>query len=171
MQTQITAQDVDIGRVRTRYCSCVRARARTQAHAFLLTGRARPQQRRRSCPTRVRPARPVHVVRVGEEVPVVALPPAPLRRSVDSALAAARRKPAGYPRTCSGWSTAGSIAFLGLMTRPALVEILTSCRAARPRQRMQIWRGRSLCRCGRGEPSPGTDVAGVSPVPAQMWQG
>ena len=29
----------------------------------------------------------------------------------------------------------------------------------------------SRCRCGRGEPSPGADVAGVSPVPVQMWQG
>jgi hypothetical protein len=27
------------------------------------------------------------------------------------------------------------------------------------------------CRCGRGEPSPGADVAGVSPVPVQMWAG
>ena len=27
------------------------------------------------------------------------------------------------------------------------------------------------CRCGRGEPSSGGDVAGVSPVPGQMWQG
>jgi hypothetical protein len=26
-------------------------------------------------------------------------------------------------------------------------------------------------RCGRGEPNPGTDVAGVSPIPVQMWQG
>ncbi len=26
-------------------------------------------------------------------------------------------------------------------------------------------------RCGGGEPSPGADVAGVSPVPVQMWQG
>ena len=25
-------------------------------------------------------------------------------------------------------------------------------------------------RCGSSEPSPGADVAGVSPVPAQMWQ-
>ena len=34
---------------------------------------------------------------------------------------------------------------------------------------------RSWCGCGRGEPSPGADVAGaspaVSPVPVQMWQG
>jgi hypothetical protein len=30
---------------------------------------------------------------------------------------------------------------------------------------------RSRRRCGRGEPSPGADVAGASPVPAQMWQG
>ena len=27
----------------------------------------------------------------------------------------------------------------------------------------------SRCRCGRGEPSPGADVAGVSPVPVQTW--
>ena len=35
----------------------------------------------------------------------------------------------------------------------------------------QTWPGRvqSRRRCGRGEPSPGADVAGVSPVPAQMW--
>ena len=37
---------------------------------------------------------------------------------------------------------------------------------------VQMWQGRaqSRCRCGRGEPSPGADVAGVSPVPVQMWQ-
>ncbi len=29
----------------------------------------------------------------------------------------------------------------------------------------QSWR-----RCGRGEPSPGADVAGASPVPVQMRQ-
>jgi hypothetical protein len=34
-----------------------------------------------------------------------------------------------------------------------------------------IWRARSRRRCGRGEPGPGADVAGVSPVPVQMWQG
>jgi hypothetical protein len=28
-----------------------------------------------------------------------------------------------------------------------------------------------LCRRGRGEPGPGADVAGVSPVPVQMWRG
>ncbi len=27
------------------------------------------------------------------------------------------------------------------------------------------------CRCGRGAPSHGADVGGVSPVPVQMWQG
>jgi hypothetical protein len=27
----------------------------------------------------------------------------------------------------------------------------------------------SPCRCGTGEPSRGADVAGVSPVPVQMW--
>jgi hypothetical protein len=30
---------------------------------------------------------------------------------------------------------------------------------------------RSRRRCGRGEPSPGADVAGVRPVPPQMWHG
>jgi hypothetical protein len=29
----------------------------------------------------------------------------------------------------------------------------------------------SRCRCGRGEPSSVADVAGVSPLPEQMWQG
>jgi hypothetical protein len=29
----------------------------------------------------------------------------------------------------------------------------------------------SRCRCGSGWPSPGADVAGVRPVPVQMWQG
>ena len=29
----------------------------------------------------------------------------------------------------------------------------------------------SRCRCGRGEPSPGADVAGASHVLAQMWKG
>jgi hypothetical protein len=28
-----------------------------------------------------------------------------------------------------------------------------------------------VCRCGRGEPSFGADVAGASTVPVQMWQG
>ena len=28
----------------------------------------------------------------------------------------------------------------------------------------------SRCRCWRGAPSPGADVAGASPVPVQMWQ-
>jgi hypothetical protein len=32
-------------------------------------------------------------------------------------------------------------------------------------------RSQSCCSCGRGEPSPGTDVAGVGPVPEQMWPG
>ena len=40
---------------------------------------------------------------------------------------------------------------------------------------MQKWQGRaqSWYRCGRGrcETSPGTDAAGVSPVPVQMWHG
>jgi hypothetical protein len=34
------------------------------------------------------------------------------------------------------------------------------------RGRAQSWR-----RCGRGEPSPGEDVGGVSLVLAQMWEG
>jgi hypothetical protein len=37
---------------------------------------------------------------------------------------------------------------------------------------VQMWQGcaQSRCRCGRGEPSPGADVAATSPVPVQMWQ-
>ena len=31
--------------------------------------------------------------------------------------------------------------------------------------------GATWRRCGRGKPSPGADVGGVSPVPAQMWAG
>ncbi len=36
----------------------------------------------------------------------------------------------------------------------------------------QMWQSRpqSPCRCGRGEPSPGADVALASVVPVQMWQ-
>ena len=34
-----------------------------------------------------------------------------------------------------------------------------------------MWQGVIRCRCGSGEPSPGADVEGVSPVPVQMWQG
>ena len=30
--------------------------------------------------------------------------------------------------------------------------------------------GPARCTCGRGEPSPGADVAGASPVPVRMWQ-
>ena len=37
--------------------------------------------------------------------------------------------------------------------------------------RARHWCAQSRCRCGRGEPSPGADVAGVSPVLVQMWQG
>ncbi len=38
---------------------------------------------------------------------------------------------------------------------------------------VQRWQGRaqSRCRGGRGEPSPGAEVAAVSPVPVQSWQG
>ena len=38
---------------------------------------------------------------------------------------------------------------------------------------VQMWQrsAQSRCRCGGGEPSPGADVAGVSPVPVQMWRG
>ena len=43
----------------------------------------------------------------------------------------------------------------------------------RARVPVQMWQRRAQprCRCGRGEPSPGSDVAGVSPTPVQMWQG
>ena len=38
---------------------------------------------------------------------------------------------------------------------------------------VQMWRqwAQSRCRCGRGGPNPGADVAVVGVVPAQMWQG
>ena len=38
---------------------------------------------------------------------------------------------------------------------------------------VEMWQGqaRSRCRCGRVEPNPGADVAGLSPIPVQMWQG
>ena len=38
---------------------------------------------------------------------------------------------------------------------------------------VQMWHGRvqSGRRCGRGESSPGADVAGLRPVPVQMWAG
>ena len=42
--------------------------------------------------------------------------------------------------------------------------VVTQLRA--PRAQAQSRR-----RCGGGEPSPGADVAGVSPVQVQMWQG
>ena len=42
----------------------------------------------------------------------------------------------------------------------------TALSAAVPRQ---VRRSQSRCRCGRGEPSPDADVAGVSPVPVRMW--
>jgi hypothetical protein len=49
----------------------------------------------------------------------------------------------------------------------------TPVRARASRVPAQMWQGgaQSRRRCGRGEPSPGADVAGGSPVPAQMWAG
>ncbi len=57
---------------------------------------------------------------------------------------------------------------------PCLVGIPS--RAAWDTMRLRCGRFRchgaqSRRRCGRGEPSPGADVAGASPVPAQMWLG
>ena len=34
-----------------------------------------------------------------------------------------------------------------------------------------VGRAESWCRCGRGGPSPGADVAELGPVPVQMWHG
>ena len=50
-----------------------------------------------------------------------------------------------------------------------------TCRAqrhkpSRPYPPKRAERAQSRCRCGSGEPSPGADVAAVSPVPVQMWQ-
>jgi hypothetical protein len=54
-----------------------------------------------------------------------------------------------------------------------LPECAVPARMDRSSQSRRMWRRRaqSRCRCGGGEPSPGADVAGVSPVPAQMWRG
>ena len=48
----------------------------------------------------------------------------------------------------------------------------TQCKSSYRRiNHLFYWCARSRCRCGRGEPSPGADVGGVSPVPVQMWAG
>ena len=39
------------------------------------------------------------------------------------------------------------------------------------REHADLSDARSRCRCRRGEPSPGADLGGASPVPAQMWVG
>jgi hypothetical protein len=52
--------------------------------------------------------------------------------------------------------------------------VLVSTTHSEPRHELrlpQLPSRQSRCRCGRGESSPGADVAAVSPVPVQMWQG
>ena len=53
-------------------------------------------------------------------------------------------------------------------------EVVRVRRARAPRharEPVEVPASESRRRCGRGEPSPGADVARVSPIPAQMWQG
>ena len=52
-----------------------------------------------------------------------------------------------------------------------LIEMLGSVRGPLGQPEVYLQSGRSRCRCGSGETSPDADVAGVSPVPVQMWQG
>ena len=47
---------------------------------------------------------------------------------------------------------------------------LTPCSTRHPTA-LQLHPVPAWCRCGTGEPGPGADVAGVSPVPVQTWQG
>ncbi len=55
----------------------------------------------------------------------------------------------------------------------ARAEVGASANAARYPVRVQMWQpgAQSRRRCGTGEPSPGADVAGGSPVPVQMCTG
>ena len=39
------------------------------------------------------------------------------------------------------------------------------------REHADLSDARSRCRCRRGEPNPGADLGGASPVPVQMWAG
>jgi hypothetical protein len=47
--------------------------------------------------------------------------------------------------------------------RPVLAQMWQRC--------LRQGRAQFRRRCARGEPSPGADVAGASPVPVQMWEG
>ncbi len=44
--------------------------------------------------------------------------------------------------------------------------VMDMCEVGEPLQSRSVG-----AECGRGEPSPGADVAAVSPVPARMWWG
>ncbi len=60
---------------------------------------------------------------------------------------------------------------------PPAGEQRTRCQCCQRRkpQRSRVTsvrpRSQSRCTCGQERAQPGTDVAGLSPVPAQMWQG
>jgi hypothetical protein len=57
---------------------------------------------------------------------------------------------------------------------PASRAAGTSCARRRDQPPSAVARrapAQSRRRCGRGEPRPGVDVAGVSPVPVQIWEG
>ena len=73
----------------------------------------------------------------------------------------------GYRRCTAGGAsaTADSVVYAGdgTMVNSADLDGLSTSEA-------QASPGRSRCRCGSAEPSPGADVGGVSPVPVQMWE-
>ena len=65
----------------------------------------------------------------------------------------------------SGSAVGGEVYFflLSLFLSFCVTSFFVSCA-----QRLNAKQSRR--RCGKGERSPGADVAGVSPVPVQMWQ-
>jgi hypothetical protein len=67
------------------------------------------------------------------------------------------RRCSGSIRTCTRWRR----------TSPSRSSARRCAAQSRPSSRY----AQSCCRCGRGAPSPGADVAGTSPVLLQMWQG
>jgi hypothetical protein len=71
-----------------------------------------------------------------------------------------------------GWDQKGGMGMgMGSALSAASAPARTTAAAVRPCLAQAAENGPRI-RCGRGEPSPGADVAGVSPVPpVQMWQG
>jgi hypothetical protein len=98
---------------------------------------------------------------------------APLEYPLIESPLSARRVPAEYPETV------GCVPFHNQIEKPARPlyppqlfydqSLASSSAGASPAVPAQMWHGRaqSRCRGGTGEPSPGADVAGPSPVPIQ----